>query len=837
MGAALSASGMASDSFNWFRSNIFDRIQLSGYRQIGFHSHRVEGDRNSFNSLTYSGQGDRSFTDLGNVTVVGNDVVGVLNFKMTLSDNRFDDPEGEQISLNYLRGPLAIDAGDIQGSLLNTNPLASVNRSLKGVSAQYKTKNFGVKLLHSETKGSARTITLSGNNSPGPYYLQNGRLVTGSESVQVDGQVQRLNQDYVIDYESGSITFVRSIAPTSTILISYEAYDFNSATGSVQGAGTSYNFGKIGRVGLTYLRSESGSGSGLSSRTEAFEGYGAPGTPYFLQFVPLKSDQFPILIKVDSIPQTEGIDYYFDASNPAVFFFRRFIPSTSLVEAIYTPRPTSVQDGDREVVGIDYRLPFGSEGSYLQYNQALGTLKNDVTPLSGTARTLSGSYKRGGLNVSANWRSIPADYVSIESRSFNRNDTGAGAGIDYKRGPISYSARHNDVKIGSRLTNDDGSQMIVSSRETESRAGVRFDKDRVSWGADWNRIKTSRPSYASQLDTLSFNGAQRDATTDKKIGRFKSGWGADYQTGYLVDNSVRKNVALNTLRYNLDYRPDTNWMIGGRTSVSQVRYAGDTGTGRDLGLDVRYVRGDKFSLGASYIDSNSGEFATLSGFQGSYGTGYNGNGFSSGLGTSSLVGGSNVKATRLSSSYRPSRKLSLEARADFTNTSGSYSSNTESRTFSLGADVDLGRGHLGGFNVNNTTTKFLGGALTSNSTYLTGYLSARPPGPWSYRASGNLLLAGGGEYAQNSIFAEANVTYRLNPRQNLGVQFMAGQSTGYLPQTDSLASIFYEYQLYRNVSLIGSYKVRNLRNLDPLASSPGYRSRGFDLELSFSFGR
>ena len=47
---------------------------------------------------------------------------------------------------------------------------------------------------------------------------------------------------------------------------------------------------------------------------------------------------------------------------------------------------------------------------------------------------------------------------------------------------------------------------------------------------------------------------------------------------------------------------------------------------------------------------------------------------------------------------------------------------------------------------------------------------------------------------------------------------------------------FYEYRLWRNVSLIGSYKWRKVDNLDPLFSSGAYRSRGFDLELSFSFG-
>lgn len=836
LGLAFGLTGSAFGQSAWIRQEVFDKIQINGYRRLGFHSHSVQGNRNTFNSLTYGGYGSERFTDFGNMSLVGNNVMGLFNFQFSFADNRFDDPENKKFSLNFDRGGVTVDAGDIYGSLLNTNSLASISRTLKGVQAGYKNKKFAVKMLTSQTKGSAKTITIQGNNSPGPYYVQNGRLVTGSESVMVDNVPQKLNSDYIIDYYAGSITFERSIPPTSTIVITYEAYDYNVGGGSVSGVGTSYDMGKFGKIGLTYLGSKSSGNSSLMSRKEQFEGFGAPSTPYFLQYVPLNSAQFPTVVKVDGITQTEGADYFFDLNNPSIFYFTRFIPTTSIVEVLYTPKPTSVEDGDREVVGIDYRLPFGKEGSYLQYSQAEGKLTNTLTPLKGLAQIVGGTYKRGGLTVSSSWRRIPDTFVSVESRGFNRNDTGFKNQLEYKTGPLRYYAFQSNSDIRTRTIDGDGNSIVNPSTENQLSAGMSFTKSNVGYGLDLNRISTKRPGYSTTLDTIQLTGRQEDSSNSRGPGKFNTAWSLQQQNGEAYDG-VNRKLSMTTLGYDLQYKPSREWSVISRTSISQIRYAGDSGTGRDISLNANYRPNERFNVNARVIDSDSGAFATLAGFQGAYGSGYDGNGFSGGLGSTPIVGGSNVRSYGIGANWMPNRKMSLDARVDVTRTTGGYSSNTDSTNFQLGGSMELPARHILNFSLNQTTTKFMGSNLTSNSTYLQGVIDGRPPGPWSYRIGGNMLLSGGGQFGQNSIYGEGMLTYRVDARQNVGFRFYGNRSTGYLPQQESFFSLFYEHQLFNNVSLIGSYKIRDLRSLGNTPNTNGYSSRGFDLELSFSFGR
>ncbi|HVL39802.1 MAG TPA: hypothetical protein VM328_10480, partial [Fimbriimonadaceae bacterium] len=110
------------------------------------------------------------------------------------------------------------------------------------------------------------------------------------------------------------------------------------------------------------------------------------------------------------------------------------------------------------------------------------------------------------------------------------------------------------------------------------------------------------------------------------------------------------------------------------------------------------------------------------------------------------------------------------------------------------------------------------------------------PGLWSYRIGANALLNGGtSTFKQDATFLDAYVGYLLRPNQRISLSYQSGTTRGYLPQNDFQFTASYEYQLYQNVALVGSYKVRNVSNLDPLISSGAYRFRGFDLELSFNF--
>lgn len=827
-GAAYSAEPQGAT--RWLDRHLFDRIHITGYRFLGFHSHQVTGDVDTFNSLTYYGQGNERFTDTGQLTVSGRDVLGLFNFDANINDSRFKDPQNQRFSLNFNRNGFTVDAGDIQGSLLNTNPYASVNKQVKGLGFGYKKGPFAIKFLRTDTKGASRTISLQGINSPGPYYLSSSQIIRGTERVEVDGQTMVLGTDYTISYEIGAIQFVgRSIAPTSTILVTYEALDFNGTPGTVQGVGSSVDFGKFGKVGLTAIEQKSHGSNGISSRVEQFEGFGAAGTPYFLQFEPLSTIQYPTLIRVNGVLQTENADYYFDPTNRSIFYFRRFIPGTSIVEVVYFPRPTSAANGDRQVTGIDYRLPFGPKGSYLQYSQATAKLTNTATPLSGTAKGIQAVYKSGGLELKGGLRDIPDTFIGIETTGFNRNERAMDLSAEYKRKNFTYGASHQNSAVSTRSVDQDGATILNKGRQTATRLYTTYTTDRWSWNAEQSRRTVSTVRGDTRLDTTSFFGS-------RGLGKLDLRFGVDHQSGIAPDTAgVPSRLAMDSLRLDADYRPSSAWTLGWRSSLSKTKYAGASGNGHDLGLSAAFRPSTNFSLDMSYTDSDSGQLATLSGFEGSLG--YDGNGFSSGaLGTAFSAGTTNQRLWNLHSRYQPTERLALDARLTKSRSSGSLYTNTDSTFFGLGLDYDMGGGHSISVGLEQNDTAFLDSPNRSTSRSLSLNFAGRPKGPWSYRMGASAILSGGGLYSQDSLSFDASLFYRIDDRQQAYLSVNSGRTTGYLPQSDQFFGAFYEYRLFQNVSLIGSYKIRKLMNLDPLATSGAYRSRGFDLELSFSFG-
>ncbi|MEQ1821034.1 MAG: hypothetical protein ABL949_00830 [Fimbriimonadaceae bacterium] len=816
--------------FNWLDRELIRRIQIGGYRQLAFHQHSVSGDQDAFNSLTYYGRGGDRFTDTGAVSFSGRKVLGLFDFDFTLTDNRFQDPQAQRLKLDFAKGPFTVEAGDILGTLLNTNAFASINRNMKGAAVAFKSGKFTAKVLKTETKGSARTVSFQGANSSGPYYLQNSQIISGSQEVLLDGVPLALGTDYSIDYEVGRIDFRgRIIPPTSTVTVTYEAFDFNSSRGDVTGGGMSYDFGKGGRLGVTLIEQKARGNGGLSSRLEQFEGFGAAGTPYFLQFEPLNTAAFPTTIRVDGILQIQGVDYDFDLNNKSVFYFRRFIPTTSLVDVVYFPKPTSLGEGDRRVIGVDYRIPLNRRG-YILLSQATGSLDSSVTPLSGTARGAQASYETGGLKIKAALRDVPDDFISVETRGFNRNEKAWDLGATLLKKGFRYSFDHKNASVSTRTGSSLSGNTFEQARETVSRASVaRLDGNSRGWSAEHVRTGVQRTANETKLDSTSLNYSHTS-------GNLSARYGLQNQLGQVTDTSVKK-LSMQSVKFDANYSAGKMWQFDWLTSFNRTRFAGDSGTGHDLSLTANFTPSDKLRVKFSAADSRSGQLATLAGFTGSLGTGFGGNGFSSGsLGTAPLSGLSDYRIYHASANWHPSQRLTIDGRIQSIRTAGSVASNTDTLSFGLGADYDLGRGHLISFNLDNSSTRYLDSPFTSRAFNFDGNLAGRFGPKWNYRLGLNALLSGGGTFAQNVISADGYFGYRISDRQNASLRFNLGKSTGYLPQSEGFAGLFYEYQIYRSISLIGSYKYRNVRNLDPFASSGAYRSSGFDLELSFNFG-
>jgi hypothetical protein len=836
-------ASFGSNPFGWVDREVLKRIDITGQRVLGYHSHEVSGDVDAFRSLTYFGRGGDRFTDRGQMTIAGRKVFGLVNFQMSFSDNRYDDPQAQRVSVDYERDGLTVNAGDIRGSLLNTNSFVPFTKTMKGIQVGYGTGRFSARAIRSESRNSAQTVSLQGNGSMGPYYLRSSQLVADSVQVRVDDQPMRLGQDFTVNHQVGSITFVSKVIPqTSTIVVSYEAFGFNTASGTVQGAGASYDLGPYGRLGVTAIEQRAGGRRGLDTRQELFQGFGAPATPYTLQFEPLMDPGLRPVIKVDGVLQFEGGDYFFDAGTSSIFYFGRFIPASSTVEVVYTPKPTATLDGDRRVIGLDYSIPLGAGGraGRITLSQATGSLSNTATPLQGTARGIAGDYQTGNLRFRGAVRDIPQGFVSVESRGFSRNERAVDFGLDYVRGPLQYGLSHVNSSIASRRTNPSGDIIFSRHRSTNSRASASFrESEAASWNLDHTRSTSLVSGGETRLDSTKLSTQRRIGAVNTRFGlEHLDGYGPLSRGGAVTWDSIK----LDTFRLNADTSLGGRWSLGGRASVSDVRTGEEKRTGHDIALSTSYTGPGPWSMSASYSVSKAGELAALAGFQSGLGLGYEGNGFTGAPPSTAFGGGAtDFRLWQVESAYRVSPRITLDGRFFSSRSEGSVGSNTDTSGYGLGIYWDLGGSHTLTTSIYRSRTLFIGStgigttSLRSDATTFNASLAGAFGRRWSYNLGTGILLSGGSSFAQDNLEVGGYLRYLIDERSLTGLEFRAGRTTGYLPQNDSYLGMFYERQIYGNVSLVGSYKLRNLRNLDPLQSQGAYRSSGFDIELRFNF--
>lgn len=824
------------DWFQWLDKEVLKRVKLNGYRILGLHAYSVSGDKEAFNNLTYYGLGYKTFTDFGQLRVQGQNVAGLVNFQAQILDSRFDDPQGQKFSLDYARGGWSVDAGDILGTL-NYNRFAYFTKSLRGISVGYTKGRFTGKVLRTQAKGSARTITIQGNNSSGPYYLQTNQVVRGSEQVQVDGQDMQPVRDYVMNYELGSLTFINKIvAPSSSIVVTFEALGFNTTPGIVQGIGLSYDFGKLGKLGVTGLQQIARGGGAGSTVLESFEGFGPPSTPYILQFEPAPGST--VIIKVDGVQQVAGRDYSFDVQNPSIFYMARFVPSTSVVDVIYTPKPRGTVDGDRESLGMEYSIPLGKKGKngQLSYSQAIGRLKSDLTPLSGVARGLNLKYNTGHLQLSGSLRDVPADFVTVETRGFNRNDRAADWQINYNpNAALNYGLSASNSSVAIRSTTSTGDSKVTRSRFTIAKAFATFRPEHGgSWSAEQRRTESSYVGRETKIDSTELTYSRMLGKVDTHLSYERQDGSGPVQSGTSLLSS---KIHLDTLRLGASYALSDTLTLSGNASVSAINSGGNKGTGKDWTLVGTYQPNEKLRVSTEYSLSDSGALAALNGFQNGYGLGFDGNGFSGGVGTGFTLGATNYKLFKITSEYSPTDRFSLNADVTNMHSEGSISSNSDTTAIGFGGNFDFGRGHQLSITLDESSTRFVDSSLTSRATNLNAYWSATPPGRLSYRIGASLLLSGGNStFKQDSANYEGSLTYRIGKRQNLNFNIFTGSTTGYYPQDTFNASLIYQYQIWHNLALNVGYKFNDIRNRDPKLTSGAYKAAGFDLELNFNFG-
>ncbi|MDX2065481.1 MAG: hypothetical protein SFX74_07040 [Fimbriimonadaceae bacterium] len=821
-----------------FNQLVTNRLDVSGRRVLSVHRHDVQGDREAFNTLNYAGEGGQFFTNQGQLSLRGKKVLGFLDFDMQVADNRLQDPDQRRVTLNFEGHPYRMAVGDINGSLLNTNEFSRFSRTLQGVMGEYRFGRFAAKGVRSQTRGAARTVSVTGNNSSGPYYLQSGRIRPDTLEVRVDGQEMRIGVDYELNADLGAISFLnRIIPPTSVIVATYESAAFNEQRGTIQGFGFAYDLGRFGRLGFSQVEQVGSGVSQNNSKVELFQGGGNPAVPYDLDYEPTPGT---VQVRVGTILQVPGVDYTFDTTYPRRFFFTRYIDPNQTISVTYRPTVIQTAVGDRRVTGFDWRMPFLKRTQPDVPLTEIGMItlsQADGRALGGNGATARGArldYRNAGLRVNANVRDVPPGFVTVESRGFARNERASEVGLEYGRGAWSVNSSLSNSSVATRASI--GSDALTIGRFTTANVGVRYaEPDGFRWGLTQSQSR-SRLTDETRVDTTTLS-------SERQFGRVGLTLAYDRQIGRGPVNTNGQvalgRVALDTLRSGINWNAGSNLTLSSRFGVSSIDSPSGRGRGNDTSIGAEWRPNGAVAITTSYTDSNSGSLATLGGLSLGQGFGYGGNGFSSGgLGDTLNAGQTTVRTLQSTAAFRVSDRFNVNLRYYQSRTSGELLANAAVNGFGAGLSYDLGRVNLFTLSLDQTDGRALNAIGGDNrSTSWAASLSGSPPGRVSYSLAAFGLVSRGGStlQGQDSLTWDVNLNYNLKDRQRLLFGLTNGRSIGYYGQREMNAMFGYEYQIFRNIALRGLYRVRDIRNADSSLTSGNYRSRGFDIELTFDF--
>ena len=825
---------------SWVEREFLDRIDLSGSRTLGYQQYNFIGDADAFNSLTNYGTGLQKFTDIGNLSLQGNKVFGFLNFRANFTDNRFSDPEQQQYLLSYQRGAWDLNYGTVQASLQSSNRFLNFSRSIDGMVAGFKQGRFETRLLRSEARGAARTATIEGNNTSGPYFLQSGRIIGGTVNVLVDGVQLQQGRDFVINTDEGSLTFIgRTISPSSTIIASYESFDLSSARGSINGAKVAYDFGRAGAMAFTQMEQVAATGTNNNERIELFQGFGKPGDQYFLQFEPIPAS---IVVTVNGTIRSfstfdDGVSEFFqDPVLPIRIISRIAVPITQELQIRYTPKRLNTASGNRKVSGFDWNLPLNkSRSNSLNYSSSSGG------PTGGSAGSAESVYLRvreGKGDLDFSLRKIDPNYQGIEQTAFNRNESASDTRFSYYTKGVRSEVKNLNSVISVIDSNTVTNTRLVSNGLTvtygdPSTNGVitannPFGRARRTQNFFYNTTQTanSNDSFISSLgigESYSYRRLTYNVGVENRKGNGKI-------------NNVQTDLNLDSIKSSVSYNAGKNVSVSASASQSNVKTNIQSSVGYDYSLRANLAQTGFWSGGIDYTVSDSGELASLGGFLNGNSIGFGNSGFSgsNGLGTISN-GNYSVRRLGVNFGYQGAGAYSSNFSFSRTNSTGSATNNADIQTLTWSQQYQINENNAVSLDWTKVDSVFQSSSVGSATSYLVNaQLNGALGRLWSYNLGLNTLTSTGGSFAQDSFGLQGDVTYFLNSRQRLIGSISANRTSGLLPQEDTQVQAAYAYMIIPGIDLRARYSFRDLQNLDATSVGGAFRSNGLSLELTFS---
>jgi hypothetical protein len=385
-------------------------LQLFGQKSYPFRWVEVSGSENARRAFRTSAPNTGNLTQ---VTVMGR-LLNLLDVNMTLSDNQYGT-DSRRMAARFHQGGADVSVGDVSASFAG-NTLVPFQRLVRGVVVD---NQFGagtrVTGLLAMSNAPTRRVTVQGNNTVGPYYLNAFPIDVESVRVRID-ETDVPRDDYTVDAYAGTITFKadRIVPQTSALRVSFSLRSTGTSAGAVYGGRAAHTFRGGHSLGLTVMgqatpSSSLGGGTAGRERIDDWtEGHADSVGPYQLRYGPVVSGSEQVF--VGGVLQHAGTDYLLDADR-GVIQFTRLILSSEPIRVIYR----QVRDGQLQerIAGADSAGPYSlSEAPVLPDSESvivvdarglsLPQIRGRDYQLNATAGTitfLQGPLARGSVAV------------------------------------------------------------------------------------------------------------------------------------------------------------------------------------------------------------------------------------------------------------------------------------------------------------------------------------------------------------------------------------------------------------------------------------------------------
>ena len=221
--------------------------QKSLQRDLGFSGSKLKKSGSLSRAITAGNNQDMSVYSDFRLNLEG-ELADSIEVKASITDANLPiQPDGttqsiqdfDRVFIEISRNPYYVILGDYE-VFQNNSSFANFYRNLLGVQFGYKTEKQHSQASIAVAKGKFYTNSFPGENGKqGPYQLKgrNGEtlitVLAGSEKVYINGQLKKrgYNNDYIIDYNTGQITFTNNVVITNVtrIVVDFEYVERNYA--------------------------------------------------------------------------------------------------------------------------------------------------------------------------------------------------------------------------------------------------------------------------------------------------------------------------------------------------------------------------------------------------------------------------------------------------------------------------------------------------------------------------------------------------------------------------------------------------------------------------------